>query len=67
MAKTIQEAIDYLVTQTLAMNAEISTWRFPTKDIDEMLGDPKTSALQRSMLLILKQKVDQNKNIKYDA
>jgi hypothetical protein len=54
MAKTIQEAVDYLVSQTLAMNKEISTWSFPLADIDKMLGDPKTTAMERNMLMILK-------------
>ena len=39
MTKTIQEAVDYLVDQTLAMNKEISTWAFPMADVDKMLGD----------------------------
>ena len=54
MTKTIQEAIDYLVNQTLSMNKEISTWNFPLSDIDKMLGDPKTTPMQRNMLMIIK-------------
>jgi hypothetical protein len=54
MAKTIQEAVDYLVNQTLDMNKEIASWNFPLSDIDKMLGDPKTTAMQRNMLMILK-------------
>jgi len=54
MAKTIQEAVDYLVNQTLDMNKEIASWSFPLADIDKMLGDPKTTAMQRNMLMILK-------------
>jgi hypothetical protein len=54
MTKTIQEAVDYLVNQTLAMNKEISTWNFPLSDIDKMLGDPTTTPMQRNMLMIIK-------------
>lgn len=54
MTKTIQEAVDYLVDQTLAMNKEISTWAFPMADVDKMLGDPKTTPIQRNMLMIIK-------------
>jgi len=54
MTKTIQEAVDYLVDQTMAMNKEISTWNFPLSDIDKMLGDPKTTPMQRNMLMIIK-------------
>ena len=54
MSKTIQEAVDYLVDQTLMMNKEISSWNFPVADIDKMLGDPKTTIMQRNMLQILK-------------
>ena len=54
MTKTIQEAVDYLVNQTLAMNKEISTWNFPLSDIDKMLGDPTITPMQRNMLMIIK-------------
>jgi len=54
MAKTIQEAVDYLVKQTMDMNKEISSWTITSQDVDEMLGDPKTTPMQRNMLMIIK-------------
>jgi hypothetical protein len=52
--KTIQEAVKFLVAETMKINTETAKWKFKESEIDKVIAVTKPNSIEYNMLMVLK-------------
>lgn len=52
--KTIKEAVNFLVTETMKINNEAAKWKFKVEDIDKVMAVTGKNTIQYHMLTIMR-------------
>ena len=52
--KTIKEAVNFLVTETMKINTESAKWKFKVEDIDKVMAVTGQNTIQYHMLTIMR-------------
>lgn len=52
--KTIKEAVNFLVTETMKINNESAKWKFKVEDIDKVMAVTGQNTIQYHMLTIMR-------------
>jgi hypothetical protein len=56
--KTIQEAVKFLVVETMKINTESAKWKFKSEDIEKVMAVTKQNTIEYHMLTIMKNNAD---------
>jgi hypothetical protein len=52
--KTIQEAVKFLVVETMKINTESAKWKFKAEDIEKVMAVTKQNTIEHHMLTIMR-------------